>query len=297
MNNCTKALVKLQNQLIKKYVISFFLMSIFTSTNAVETIQNKDVTYYAIVKNHVFAQDWHGNVTETGYSFLGYIFLKQDSEITNAYLSFPGASSRREVFPDFRKLNGVEKDTYLFIRSEKIYTDKDEYDKDYADGKYLVEFTSSAGSHRAELSIEGGVYPEPAVMTLSQSGKKIQPDAIDATQDLGVSWGGFPQGRADPRGILDDVVFVIVKDCHGGKLLHSGRPYQGFHLLYSNKNYVIPRHTMLAGRKYELIVDNGMVVDSNTDAGVPGVGFYAQTNKMPIYTTGASSPDSDCAIK
>ena len=78
--------------------------------------------------------------------------------------------------------------------------------------------------------------------------------------------------------------------------MHSGRPYQGFHLLYSDKDYVIPANTMLPGRKYELIVDNGLVVDSNTEAGVPGVGFYAQTNKLQVRTTGTAEPGADCAI-
>ena len=93
------------------------------------------------------------------------------------------------------------------------------------------------------------------------------------------------------------MVFVIVKDCHGAKVLHSGRPYQGFHLLYSDKDYVIPANTMLPGRHYELIVDNGLVVDSNSEAGVPGVGFYAQTNKLQVRTTGSADPGTDCVAE
>ena len=91
-------------------------------------------------------------------------------------------------------------------------------------------------------------------------------------------------------------MFVIVKDCHGGKVLHSGRPYQGFHLLYTDKDYVVPAGTMLPGRRYELVVDNGIVVDSNREAGIPGVGFYAQTIKMPLLTSGEAESGADCAI-
>ncbi len=260
---------------------------------AEEKNTNRDVTYFAIVKNHVFAQDLNGHIAETGYTFLAYIFVKPDSEISNAYLTIPENTAGRLTFPDFRLLDSVEKDTYLFIRSEKTFEDKEEYNKNYADGTYTVEFTTSAGDHRSDLKLEGGVYPQPAVITLFQSGNEVEPANIDPGRGLRVTWGGFPQGRSDPNGILDDVVFVIVKDCNGGKVLHSGRPYQGFHLLYSDKDYLIPANTMMAGRKYELIVDNGLTVDSNIEAGVPGVAFYAQTNKMPIYTAGQAD-NTDC---
>ena len=282
---------------IARSLVGCLFMCIVSVAYAEQAAPAKDVTYFAIVKNHVFAQDLHGNITETGYSFLGYIFVKPDSQVSNAFLTFPGEQARTEAFPDFRELNTAEKDTYLFIKSPEIYADRSQYDSKYADGIYTVKFTTSSGEHQAALKIEGGVYPAPAVISLDQAGKSARPDSLDASQDLRVTWGGFPQGRSDPRGILDDVVFVIVKDCHGAKVLHSGRPYQGFHLLYSDKDYVIPANTMLPGRHYELIVDNGLVVDSNSDAGVPGVGFYAQTNKLQVRTTGSAEQGADCAAE
>jgi hypothetical protein len=280
-----------------KWLVGLLLMGALSASSADQAVPDKDVTYFAIVKNHVFAQDANGKVTETGYSFLGYIFVKPDSRVSDAFLTFPGEQGRTEAFPDYRQLNTAEKDTYLFINSPAINADKAQYDSQYPDGVYTVKFTTSSGEHRAALKIEGGVYPAPAVISIAQAGKGVASESIDAQQDLRVTWGGFPQGRPDPRGILDDVVFVIVKDCHGAKVLHSGRPYQGFHLLYSDKDYVIPANTMKPGRNYELIVDNGLVVDSNTDAGVPGVGFYAQTNKLKVKTTGKAEQGADCAIE
>jgi len=278
----------------KNILLALVGIFILASVPSAQADDSKDVTYFAVVKNHVFAQDSYSHVTETGYSFLAYIFVSQDSDISNAYLKFPGETGHKEVFPDFRNLDNAEKDTYLFIHSDKIYSDKEEYDRDFPDGTYTVEFATSSGMHRADIDIKGDVYPKAAVMTLYQQGYEAEPGKIDPKADLRVVWGGFPQGRADPNGILDDVVFVIVKDCHGGKVLHSGRPYQGFHLLYTDKDYTVPAGTMLPGRRYELIVDNGLRVDSNTDAGVPGVGFYAQTNKMAIQTFGAPDQNGDC---
>jgi len=276
--------------------ILFALVSVFIPASVTSAIagESTDVTYFAVVKNHVYAQDSDSHITEKGYTFLAYIFLSQDSTISDAYLKFPGAAGRKEAFPDFRNLNSVEKDTYLFIRSEKVYSDKQEYDTDYPDGTYTVEFVTSSGLHRSDIEVTGDVYPKAAVMTLYQSGREVVPERIDPNTGLRVVWGGFPQGRADPNGILDDVVFVIVKDCHGGKILHSGRPFQGFHLLYTDKDYTVQAGTLLPGRRYELIVDNGLRVDSNTEAGVPGVGFYAQTNKMAVQTIGTPDPYQDC---
>jgi len=285
----------MQNPGLKAIAISLSAWA-FAASYAEQAAGNDDVTYFAVVKNHVFAQDWQQQVSETGYSFLAYIFVRPDSRINDAYLTFPGPIGRKQAFPDFRELDGVERDTYLFIRSEKIFADQQEFDALYPDGVYTVEFTTPAGLHRAEINVSGSVYPQAAIMSLYQSDARVEPFDIDPQKDLRVVWGGFPQGRADPKGILDDVVFVIVKDCQGGKVLHSGRPYQGFHLLYTDRDYTIPAQTMLPGRAYELVVDNGLRVDSNIDAGLPGVGFYAQTNKMPIHTAGTAGPETECSL-
>jgi len=235
---------------ILKCFTILFLALVVTLVQAEEITQNKDVTYVAIVKNKVYQQDMLGNVKEIGYSFLGYIFVKQDSQISDAFLMIPGKHGRREAFPDYRNSKNIaKKDTYLFIRNDESYTDKKEFDKNYSDGTYKLEFTTSEGKHRGEITLDGGEYPLPAILKLYQSGIEIRSDSIVPTKDLRVTWGGFPQGKADANGILDDVVFIIVQDCHGAKILHSGRPFQGFHLLYSDKDYVITANTMLQGKK------------------------------------------------
>ena len=57
-------------------VYLIFTIQAFADTK--EMVANKDVTYFAIVKNLVFAQDWEKNVSVTTHSFLAYIFLKDD---------------------------------------------------------------------------------------------------------------------------------------------------------------------------------------------------------------------------
>ena len=178
---------------IARSLVGFLFMWTVAAAYAEQAAPDKDVTYFAIVKNHVFAQDLHGNITESGYSFLGYIFVKPDSQISNAFLTFPGEQARTEAFPDFRELNTAEKDTYLFIKSPEIYADKAAYDSKYADGIYTVKFTTSSGQHQAALKIEGGVYPAPAVILIEQGLKTVAADSIDAQQDLRVTWGGFPR--------------------------------------------------------------------------------------------------------
>jgi hypothetical protein len=54
----------------------------------------------------------------------------------------------------------------------------------------------------------------------------VNPEAVRAAEDLQISWTPFTTGRADPNGIADDLIFVMLEDCRGKRIYHSGRPLE-----------------------------------------------------------------------
>ena len=78
-------------------------------------------------------------------------------------------------------------------------------------------------------------------MTLHQRGEVANPDAIDPDEDLRVTWSEFEHGSADPNGVIDDLIFVIVGNCMGEKIVHSGGAFGDSFLTYADKEFTIPR--------------------------------------------------------
>ncbi len=61
---------------------------------------------------------------------------------------------------------------------------------------------------------------------LSQNEKPVSPSSIDPDMDLGVTWSVFRSGNTDPNGIVDDLIFVVMGNCHGKKLITVADPLE-----------------------------------------------------------------------
>lgn len=75
-------------------------------------------------------------------------------------------------------------------------------------------------------------------------------------------WGGYSRGRSDPRGVVDDLLFVVIADCHGERIFHTGLPFQGDFLTYPATEVVVEAGSLGTGQPYSAFVEFPHVADS-----------------------------------
>jgi hypothetical protein len=129
---------------------------------------------------------------------------------------------------------------------------------------------------------------------LSQQGKTVLPGSIDPKRDLLVTWSDFSSGSADPLGIMDDLLFVIMGDCDGVRRAHSGRPYENTpYLTYADQSFVIKAEQLLPENVYQLSVEHA-VLDTSKEHDVVAFATFATTTFLDIRTTGQAQPGKAC---
>jgi hypothetical protein len=141
-----------------------------------------------------------------------------------------------------------------------------------------------------------GVSGLPAVpkIKLAQSGKPVLPGQIDPDLDLRVTWSEFSDGGADPLGIMDDLLFVILGDCDGVRRAHSGRPFENTpYLTYADKEFTIEAENLLPENVYQLSVEHA-VIDTGIEHGVTAFSTFATTTFLELHTTGIAPPGQAC---
>ena len=142
-------------------------------------------------------------------------------------------------------------------------------------------------------AVGSGIPAAPTIILL-QKGRVVSPQAIDPTLDLEVQWSEFSAGGADPAGIMDDLMFVIMGDCDGVRRAHSGRPYENTpYLTYADTAFVIPAASLVEQNVYQLSVEHA-VLDTSLEQGVVGFATYATTTFLDIHTTGIAAEGAAC---
>jgi hypothetical protein len=242
------------------------------------------VSFLVMGKTTNHRESSSGELKLLNYHFFAEIFPRSAGEVTDATLAFPGG----EVRP-FEDLGAV-----LEVHGKR-FDDEAELDHLYPNGSYLFRFSTPSGtidgrSLRVERTGEGrSRIPPPAQLTLLQGGAEISPDAVDPSRELTVRWSPFATGRADPNGIVDDLIFVVLGDCRGEKTVHSGRPFEGTPFLtYATSEYVFPRGKLRPGEPHQMSVEHAVVDTSRAD-GIVGLVTYASTTFLDFRTTGTSS--------
>jgi hypothetical protein len=123
-------------------------------------------------------------------------------------------------------------------------------------------------------------------VTLRQHGLPVVSNSVDPDEDLEVTWSAFVTGEADPNGIVDDLLFVVVGNCRGEKIEHSGRPFEGTpYLTYTTSSYIVPAAKLAPGEPHQLFVEHARV-DTSMEAGVVGLVTYAATSFLDFRATG-----------
>ena len=134
--------------------------------------------------------------------------------------------------------------------------------------------------------------PAPATVSLSQDGLLASTVDVNPGTDLMLSWEPMPGNTRVASSDLDDLIFVLVFDCFGNNIAHSGRPYQGGpYLTYKDSQYVVPGSSLNPGQKYMAIVEQA-TADVSIYQGVPGIATYATLTFVDFQTSGVSTGET-----
>ena len=134
--------------------------------------------------------------------------------------------------------------------------------------------------------------PLPAAVTLSQNNSVAMTAEIDPDIDLTLAWEPMPGNTRVAASDLDDLIFVLVFDCFGNTIAHSGRPYQGgAFLTYRDSQYVVDAASLEPGQKHKAIVEQA-TADVTIFQGIPGIATYATLTFLEFQTSGVAEGKS-----
>ena len=229
-----------------------------------------------------YRQGADGSLARLNYHFFAEIFLAPGSDAGTGRLIDP----RGLVIP-FESLGSL-----LSISGGGDFSSLADLNAHVPDGAYRMQFEAPQTrpiDGTIVLHATEGALADPVHLTLLQDGKSISPAAVDVTKELTVAWNPFRKGRPDPNGIIDDLIFVHVGDCHGKLIARTPAPFaESPALTYRARSYVVPANTLEAGATYQISVEHAPVVTRRI-RGVPALATYPATTYLDLRTTGVGS--------
>ncbi|MDX1480763.1 MAG: VOC family protein [Woeseiaceae bacterium] len=242
--------------------------------------QQADVTFFVIGKHANYDQaESSATPRAFDYSFFSEIFLTADGDASAAVLTLPDGEALS--YRDMRRADGGARDNLLLVSGEARYEHFDALQARYPDGDYGVRFATPSGNVDATLTFQRRPLPAAPVVTVTQNG--LECDVFAADTDLEVRWQPFAAGRADPNGILDDLIFVILENEDGVRVSHSGRPFEDRpYLTYADDRQRIDGGVLQSGSIYRLSVEHALLDDTTSFDGVPAFTTRAVTTRLPI---------------
>lgn len=210
-------------------------------------------------------------------------------------------SEARLVTPAGRLLPFVPGDGLLKIGGDD-YRDRGEMDAAFPDGIYQVRFAKRDGQ-AIEQKIAMNVAPVhlatpmPVRITLTQDGVPVAADRVQPGRDLVLGWSRFAGGRADPHGIVGDLIFAVLGDCHGKILFHSGGPFSaGGFLTFADRSVRIAGDKLHPGQRYQVSVEHAALRSTGART-VPAAATYATSSFLDFATTGAGVDSCDGQVR
>lgn len=247
--------------------------------------QTRDVNFAVVGKHAGFEQIGDGRPKRQYYSFFSEIFLADGTPLGEAALVRPDG---REVrFTDQRQVVGPSRDRILLIRGDRRYDSEADLDEAWPNGEYMFRYRPPGADEDVSIAVAlgDGDYPGGPSVRLQQNGAEVATDSVDPMFDLVVRYTPFDSGRADPREICDDMIFVILRDEESYKVDHSGRPFQGQRfMLYSDTERVIPAAALAPASRYTLSVEHAVLAQTARGFGVPVMSTRAVTTALDIHT-------------
>jgi hypothetical protein len=251
--------------------------------------EQTDISFFVLVKSSNYSQDSLGQLTLLNYHFFSEIFVQPGGRVDSAGLAPDGAESEPIPYVDRGHNHYLEGGHFDSL---------EELDAAHPNGGFVFDIAApTVRLRQVRLNLAGPGnrtdIPAPITISLSQAGVTVSPQAVDPTKDLIIGWSDYSNGAADPRGIVDDMIFVVVADCHGSRLFHTGLPFEGEYLSYRATDVLVAAGTLDTGQPYSAFVEFPHVVDSRMVRGVPGFASYATATYVDLHTTGSIS-DATC---
>ena len=271
---------------MSKLALAFLLLFPLVAEPAVA--QEEDVQFVLLGKTRNHRQSPSGELTFLNTAFFGEIFLNEGGTVTTAYVTGPGDAQEGLTFGD---------QDVPFFASER-HSSIEALEEHYPDGTYLFFFDTPHGNVRdfpVTFTKRGqeSRNPDPIQIFLHQHGESADPNAIDPNEDLYVTWSEFEHGAADPEGIIDDLIFVIMGNCLGVKTVHSGPAFGESFLTYASKEFIIPKARLRPGQPFQVEIEFSEM-DTNRQGEITSIITYAASTFLDIRTTGENEDDLVC---
>jgi hypothetical protein len=235
------------------------------------------VSFVVMGKTTNHRQSESGELGLLNYHFFAEIFVREGGSVGNASLTFPaGEVETFEAGGSVLELHGGR-----FDHEEAL-------DRKYPAGEYRLRFETPGGAVEGmPLRMRGARIPKGPRIVFQQGGRPVSPKSIDPAEELTVTWSEFEGARSDPNAILDDLVFVVVGNCHAERVVHSGRPFEGTPFLtYRTMEYRIPGGKLSPGESHQMFVELA-AVDTIERDGIVGLVTYAATTFLDFQTLGS----------
>jgi hypothetical protein len=251
--------------------------------------QQEHADYVVLGKSINHRQSPAGNLSLLNTVFFAEIFATEGGIVRNGSLRGPGAAADGLKFPE---------GSIQFLAGKRAFS-IDELTADYPDGTYYFDFDTPAGNVRAlpaTFRRDAGQTrnPGPIRLNLLQGDRPVDPLHIDPDLDLTVRWSAFEKGARDPRGIAEDMIYVIMGDCQGKETVHSGHALSDAHALtFEATEFVIHASSLSAGKTYQLEVEHSNM-DTDIQQNIEVIVTYAATTFLDIRTTGDASGNDVC---
>ena len=249
--------------------------------------QQSDISFFVLVKSSNHAQDAEGQLELLNYHFFSEIFLHPEGSLISATVT--RADSPGEPMEYVSR-----GDNYYFEGGH--FGSEEEVDRTHPNGSYVFNITTPTVQLRdLTLLLEGPSgttdIPEPITVSLWQDDVRVHPFSVDPTKDLLFRWSAYSNGAEDPRGIVDDMIFIVVADCQGERIFHTGLPFQGNYTTFRTTEMLVESGVLSPGHPYSAFVEFPHVVDSWIERGVPGFTSYATATYLDLRTTGPRADD------
>ena len=261
-----------------------FLRLLFLASHLILTgcSEQTDISFVVIVKSSNYAQDTSGRLKLLNYHFFSEIFLRPGGSLTSATLTPPSGPPGRLEYES-------KEDNYYFEGGH--FDSEEEVDLAHPNGIYVVDLETPTVTLRAfSLGLEGPHgstdIPEPITVSLWQDGVQVHPLSVDPAKDLIFRWSAYSNGVEDPRGIVDDMIFLVIADCHGERIFHTGLPFQGAYTTFRTTEMLVGSGELRPGHPYSVFVEFPHVVDSRLEQGVPGFTSFATATYLDLRTKG-----------
>ena len=268
-------------------LVACFLVGCAASGTAEAQHQHADYVVLGKSINHRQSED--GELTLLNTVFFAEVFKTPDGVIRNAVLHGPGEAENGLRFSDG--------DIHFLAGTRQFSIEA--LTKNFPDTSYYFSFDTPDGNVSrmpATFRRDAGESrnPGPIRVSLSQRGHAVRPDSVDPELDLQVSWTPFEKGGADPKGIIDDMIYVMMGDCFGTETVHSGHAISNPDALtYTADSFRIPAGKLAPGRPFQLEVEHSNM-ETDRWRSIEQIITYAATTFLDIRTTGNDAEALGC---